>query len=66
MRIEWRGARQLAKRVEDVQCDVCGESYESSGYEEGDGWTEPYYFVPYDAEEQCPHCGGLDTEDESE
>ena len=57
---EWAGLRLrlLAKRIEDVQCDECGETYESKGYEEGDGWTEPYYFVPYDEDEQCPHCEG--------
>lgn len=50
--------RKPIHTTEEVRCDECGETYEVAGYEAGDGWTEPYYFVPFDEDETCPVCEG--------
>jgi len=50
--------RKPLHTTEEVRCDECGETYEVAGYEAGDGWSEPYYFVPFDEDETCPVCEG--------
>ena len=51
------------RMTEEVTCDMCGETYEVAGYEDGDGWPEPYHFVPFDEDETCPVCEGKGVPD---